>query len=173
MKLSQEAKSLIAMMALVLAIVLALNMAVGAEANRDMFSWTVGLLAVAILFWIWMRRDALAAQDADAVEAADGAAREAEALARRTIVRHDSEPAPAGPDDLTKINGVGAVFQSLLNDAGISSFAQLAATPLDELERIFEAADRNRPPRLETWPVQAEFAVNGDWAGLRDYVNSA
>lgn len=161
------------MMALVLAIVLALNMAVGAEAYRDLFSWTVGLVAVAILFWIWLRQDATVPQDAEAAQAAEGAAREAEALARRTIVRHEDDPAPAGPDDLTKINGVGAVFQRLLNDAGITSFAQLAATPLDELERIFAAANRSRPPRLETWSVQAEFAVNGDWDGLRAYVDSA
>ena len=172
MKLSHEAKNMLAVMALVLAIVLALNVAVGAERNRDMFSWTVGLVAVAVLFWIWMRRDALAERDADAVEAAEDAASEAEDLARRTIVRREGETEGAVPDDLTKLNGVGAVFQTVLNDAGINTYAQLAVTSIERLETIFDEADRSRPNRLETWSTQAEFAANDDWDGLRQYLDS-
>jgi len=172
MKVSQEAKNMLAAMALVLAIVLALNVAVGAERNRDMFSWTVGLFAVAVLFWIWMRRDALAERDADAVEAAEDAAREAEDLARRTIVRREGETDSAQPDDLTKLNGIGAVFQTVLNDAGINTYAQLAVASIERLEAIFDEADRSRPNRLETWSAQAEFAANDDWEGLRQYLES-
>lgn len=164
---------MIAVMALVLAIALALNLAVGAEGNRDMYSWTVGILAVAIFFWIWMRRDALAERDADAVEAAEDAASEAEDLARRTFVRREEEPAAAAPDNLTRINGIGAVFQTVLNDSGITTYAQLAVTSTEQLKAIFEAANRNRPGRLETWSAQAEFAANGDWEGLRGYLDSA
>ncbi len=164
---------MIAVMALVLAIALATNLAVGAEGNRDMYSWTVGILAVAIFFWIWMRRDALAERDADVVEAAEDAASEAEDLARRTIVRRKDEPATAAPDNLTRINGIGAVFQTVLNDSGITTYAQLAVTSTEQLAAIFEAANRSRPGRLETWSVQAEFAANGDWEGLRGYLDSA
>lgn len=165
---------MIAVMALALAIAMGLNLAVAPAADRGLFSWMVSLLAVAILFWIWIRRDALAERDADTVEAADQAARQAEDLAQRTIVRHAEDlAAPAESDDLTKINGIGAVFETVLNEAGINAYAQLAATPLADLEAIIEAAGRNRPGLLETWSRQAEFAAAGDWEGLRAFLDSA
>lgn len=163
---------MLAVMALALAIVLALNVAVSADGNRDMFSWAIGLAAVAVLFWIWMRRDAMAEQDADSVGAAEDAAREAEDLARRTLVRREGDRDSAEPDDLTKLNGIGAVFQTVLNDAGISTYAQLAVASIERLEAIFDEADRSRPNRLETWSTQAEFAANDDWDGLRKYLDS-
>ncbi len=173
MKLSGEAKAMIATLALVLAIALGLNLALAPSADRSMLSWMVSLLAVAILFWVWIRRDALAERDADAVEAAEEAARQAENLARRTVIRREAAvSAPSEPDDLTKINGIGAVFLTVLNDAGITSYAQLAATPLEELEAIVEASGRSRPGRLETWPRQAEFAAAGDWEGLRAFLDA-
>ena len=46
--------------------------------------------------------------------------------------------APAGPDDLTRLAGIGPVFSERLQDAGITTFSQLAA--LDE-EKIAEALD--------------------------------
>ena len=177
MKLSQEAKSMIAMMALVLAIVLGLNLAVAPEADRSMVSWAVSLVAVAILFWIWIRRDAMAEGDGDAVEAADAAARQAEELARRTVVRHAVEPASetvafVEANDLTLIIGIGPVFAKVLNEAGIMSYWQLAERSEEELEAIIEAAGRNRPGYLDSWPVQAGFAAAGDWEGLRKYLDS-
>lgn len=165
---------MLAMMALTLAIVLALNALLAPAGNRDMWSWTVSLLAVAIVVWIWSRRDSAVEREAEAAEAA---AQEAEELAKRTIVRHADEPAeapgqPAEPDDLTRINGVGAVFQTVLNDAGISSYGALASASVEDLEGIFDEAGRSRPGRLETWPAQAKFAANDDWDGLQHYLNS-
>ena len=46
--------------------------------------------------------------------------------------------APAEPDDLTRLAGIGPVFSERLQDAGITTFSQLAA--LDE-EKIAEALD--------------------------------
>ena len=46
--------------------------------------------------------------------------------------------APAEPDDLTRLAGIGPVFSERLRDAGITTFSQLAA--LDE-EQIAEALD--------------------------------
>ena len=46
--------------------------------------------------------------------------------------------APAKPDDLTRLAGIGPVFSERLQDAGITTFSQLAA--LDE-EKIAEALD--------------------------------
>jgi predicted flap endonuclease-1-like 5' DNA nuclease len=39
-------------------------------------------------------------------------------------------------DALEEIKGIGPVFANRLNEAGILSFEQLAATPADELARI-------------------------------------
>ena len=169
---------MVAVMALVLAIVLALNVAILPAGNRDMVSWSVGLLALAIFFWFWSRRDALAERDDSPAEAAEEAVREAEILAKRTVVRHDSDAAElqpdasAEPDDLTKIIGIGAVFQTVLNDAGITTYADLAETTAEELEAIIEETGRSRPGRIETWTAQAELAAKGDWAGFQRYVDT-
>ncbi len=170
MKLSHEAKDMVATVALVLAIALALNMAISPESNRDMFSWTLGLVALAVFFWLWSRREAMAENDAVAAGAAEEAVQEAEEIVKRTIVRRDDD-AQAEPDNLTKINGIGAVFETMLNDAGIRSYATLARASVAELEAIIEASGRSRPGRLETWPQQAELAAKGDWDGLKRFVD--
>lgn len=170
MKLSHEAKDMLATIALVLAIVLALNMAISPESNRDMFSWTVGLIALAVFFWLWSRREATAERDAGAAEAAEEAVQEAEDLMKRTIVRREDD-AEAESDNLTRINGIGAVFETVLNEAGIRTYATLARASVDELEAIIEASGRSRPGRLETWPQQAELAASGDWDGLSRFVD--
>lgn len=170
MKLSHEAKDMIATIALVLAIVLALNMAISPESNRDMFSWTIGLVALAVFFWIWSRREAIAEQDAGAAEAAEEAVQEAEDLVKRTIVRREDD-AEAEADDLTKINGIGAVFETMLNEAGIRTYATLARASVAELEAIVEASGRGRPGRLESWPQQAQLAADEDWDGLKRFVD--
>ncbi len=174
MRFNQEAKNMLAMMALVLAIALALNALLAPQGNRDMWSWTISLLTVAVVVWIWSRRDSVVRSEAEAAEAA---AEEAEELAKRTIVRHADEAAEtieerSGPDDLTRVNGVGAVFEAVLNEAGITTYSALAKANVQDLEAIFEAAGRSRPGRLETWPAQAEFAAKDDWDGLRGYLDS-
>lgn len=166
MKLNREAKNLLAVMALTLAIALALNAQLAPAGNGDMWSWAIGLLALAILFWLWSRREAQAQGDADEAETL---AQAAESLAKRAIVRHADE---SQLDDLTRINGVGEVYQTTLREAGITSYGDLASTSLDQLEATLEAAGRSRPGRLETWPRQAEFAARGDWEGLRRYLES-
>ena len=161
---------MMAVMALVGAIALALNAVVLPGGDRDMFSWSVGFLAVAVLFWIWMRRDALAEKSADAVKAAQQAANQAEALAKRTEVRRAAEPREtAEPDDLSIINGIGATYLRVLNNAGLHTYTQIASASTEELEAVFRDAQRNRPPRLETWSPQAALAEKADWQGLRRF----
>lgn len=53
-------------------------------------------------------------------------------------------PAPAPPvqnDDLTRINGIGPVFQSRLRAAGLHSYAQLAASDAGTVRAAVAAAD--------------------------------
>ena len=46
------------------------------------------------------------------------------------------QAASASSDDLTRISGVGPVLVQKLNDAGITTFAQIAAFTKDDIERI-------------------------------------
>jgi len=170
MKLNQNAKNMLAALALVGAIIVAVNAFVLPSGGRDMFPLSLGLLAVAVLFWIWIRRDENAERSDDAVKAAQEAAAEAEALAKRREVRRDVKPtASIIPDDLTRLKGIAAGYQRILNDAGIHTFAALAETTADELRAIFSAASRAAPVGLETLPKQAELAAAGDWEGLQAF----
>jgi uracil permease len=74
-------------------------------------------------------------------------------------------PAFAVPDDLTRIEGVGPKISSVLNAAGITTFAQLARTDVARLQQILSDADL-RLADPGSWPEQARLAAAGDWAAL-------
>lgn len=74
---------------------------------------------------------------------------------------------PADPDDLKRIEGIGPKIADLLNQAGIFTYAQLAAAAVADLNQILEKAG----PRYEladpaSWPQQAKLAAVGDWTAL-------
>jgi len=74
-------------------------------------------------------------------------------------------PAPPVPDDLTRIEGIGPKISSLLQEAGITTFAQLAQADLSRLEQIVrEAGITIADPA--TWPEQAGLAAGGEWDAL-------
>lgn len=68
--------------------------------------------------------------------------------------------AAATPDDLTRINGIGPKVASLLNENGLTTFAQLAQTDVSQIKAILErAGSRYRLLDPTTWPEQArEFS---------------
>jgi NADH-quinone oxidoreductase subunit I len=76
--------------------------------------------------------------------------------------------APAEPDDLERIEGIGPKIAGVLQEAGIVSFAQLADTDVDRIKQILQDAD----PKLlnladpTTWPKQARLAATGKWDAL-------
>jgi ribosomal protein L30 len=92
------------------------------------------------------------------------------AASRKTMVlsEADAPPAPkaAKPDDLEVIEGIGPKIAGLLQDAGITSFAELAATSVARLEEILEEAKLNLASP-ETWPEQAALAAADDWDALK------
>jgi hypothetical protein len=53
--------------------------------------------------------------------------------------------------------------------AGINTFDKLAQATDVELRQAIENAGMSFSPSLSTWASQAEYAVNGDWAGLQQY----
>jgi predicted flap endonuclease-1-like 5' DNA nuclease len=89
--------------------------------------------------------------------------------AETTGLRVELSPRPreAEADDLTRIEGIGPKFASVLRSAGLSTYEELAASSVDELrshlrERGLYFADP------ATWPEQAELAAVGAWGALSD-----
>jgi predicted flap endonuclease-1-like 5' DNA nuclease len=81
---------------------------------------------------------------------------------------HEEAAVPAVKDDLTKIEGIGPKVQGLLNEAGITSFAQLAAKTPEELDAIMDAAGSIYKAMDEgSWPKQAALAAEGKWDELK------
>ena len=67
-------------------------------------------------------------------------------------------------DDIEKIEGIGPKIAQLLRRDGITSFAQLAATPVAHLQRVLKAGgSRFVQHDPTTWPEQAALAAAGDW----------
>jgi predicted flap endonuclease-1-like 5' DNA nuclease len=83
-------------------------------------------------------------------------------------------PIPAPPaaqvDDLKRIEGIGPRIAGLLQEAGITSFAQLANTSADRIREILEATNPNllRLADPTTWPQQAALAAEGNWQAMEE-----
>ncbi len=74
-------------------------------------------------------------------------------------------------DDLTKIEGIGPKLKSIFHEAGVATFADMAAKTADELREIMIEAGGNRYARFnpETWPAQAKLAAEGKWDELKKW----
>ena len=70
------------------------------------------------------------------------------------------------PDDLTRMEGIGPKISSLLQTAGITTFAQLAAADVGRLKEILTEADLLGLADPTTWPEQARLAAAGEWDAL-------
>lgn len=70
-------------------------------------------------------------------------------------------------DDLTRIEGIGPKLAAKLSEVGVTTFATLAATPVERLEAVIAAAGaRFRLARPESWPQQAALLAAGDEKGF-------
>lgn len=96
--------------------------------------------------------------------------RVAETAAELAVVHDTALPLQVPPDDLTEIEGIGPKTRQVLAEAGIVTFAQLAATAVADLDQIVKQAGL-RLAFPETWPEQAVLAERGDWAGLEALQN--
>ena len=152
--------------------------AAGQNSGIPWWVWVLIILVLLLLLWWWLSRPEEKAVPAakvereapppiaEAEEAVPAAKVEAEAPppvaeAPAAVER----PAPPTPDDLRRIEGIGPKISSVLQTAGITTFAQLAATDVSRLEQILgEAGIRLADP--STWPQQARLAAAGEWDAL-------
>lgn len=73
-------------------------------------------------------------------------------------------------DDLKMVEGIGPKIEELLNEAGISTWKQLAEAPVDKVQAILtEAGPRYQMHQPKTWAAQAKLANEGNWAMLEKY----
>ncbi len=102
--------------------------------------------------------------EAPKVEAKEEAPK-AEALAPEV---KEEAAAEVSTDDLKKIEGIGPKIAEKLNEAGINTFAELAAAEVDKLKAILEeAGSRYRMHDPSTWPEQSALAAAGKWDELK------
>lgn len=79
-----------------------------------------------------------------------------------------ADPVSPKQDDLKKIEGIGPAIERELNNKGILTYADLAASSLENLTTILEEAG----PRFSihnptTWSRQAALAAEGKWEELK------
>lgn len=72
----------------------------------------------------------------------------------------------AEPDDLKLIEGIGPKINGVLNEAGITTFEQVANTSVEDLTRIVKVEGGVRIAFPESWPEQAALAAKGEWEAL-------
>ena len=82
-----------------------------------------------------------------------------------------SAPATATvKDDLKAVEGIGPKIAEILNNAGITTFAQLGATEVSKIKELLEAAgNRYKSHDPTTWPKQAQMAADGKWDELKTW----
>lgn len=108
------------------------------------------LVAIIVVWWLLTR----AAQEEPEVHVEH----EAHAEPARAA---ETAPVAAAADDLTLLEGIGPKINELLQQAGIRTFAQLAATDVERLREILDQANL-RIADPATWPEQARLLAEGN-----------
>ncbi|WP_428528862.1 50S ribosomal protein L21 [Roseibium sp.] len=83
------------------------------------------------------------------------------AAAPKAEAKEDAPAADAGADDLKKLDGAGPAAVKKLNEAGITTFAQIAAMSADDIARVEEETGLKGKFERGNWVEQAkELAGN-------------
>lgn len=71
-------------------------------------------------------------------------------------------------NDLTIVEGIGPKINELFHNAGIKTFAQLAAATVPQMRKILdEGGSRFRIANPSTWAQQAALAAENKWSELK------
>ncbi|WP_425409974.1 50S ribosomal protein L21 [Hyphococcus sp.] len=82
---------------------------------------------------------------------------------KKSAPKAEAKPAAAGgKDDLKKLSGVGPVLEEKLNDAGVTSFAQIAAWGPKDIEEFDEKLSFKGRIEREGWVEQAKELAKGE-----------
>ena len=122
---------------------------------------------VFLLFGIWVRArgKGVVKPEKDLISAANEPRSQPRPVPASPAGAHS--PAQTAGDDLKIIEGIGPRISAIFNEAGISSFAQLAEAKPEKLEEIMKAANLRVPADPATWPEQARLAAAGEWEALQ------
>jgi predicted flap endonuclease-1-like 5' DNA nuclease len=72
-------------------------------------------------------------------------------------------------DDLSQLAGIGPKSAEALAAAGITTYAALAESNEPAIREAFQASGIVVRSNVSTWPMQASYAVKGDWRGMAKY----
>jgi predicted flap endonuclease-1-like 5' DNA nuclease len=151
------------------------------EQGLSPLAWLAIIVAIVLLVWlfIWLLRHdwglkhaetkprATMAVEKPAVEAPVVETPEAmPAVEGLPPIRLKSDVSELAVDDLEIIEGIGPKICAVLNEAGITTFAQLAAMTPEQIHELLHAQNL-RLADPTTWPEQARLAAAGDEAGLK------
>ena len=96
-------------------------------------------------------------------------AAEAKPAKKAAAKKPAAEHASPGDDNLKRIEGIGPKIESVLKDAGVATFVDLAGSDETALRAILEAAGgRLRSHDPTTWPEQAALAAEERWDDLKE-----
>ena len=142
------------------------------QAGISPWIWIVLVVVVIILLLWWLGRSEPAETDAPRVEQKSTQA--VSEPAPQPVVDEsrvaEVVETPVKPDDLVIIEGIGPKIASVLQENGITTFAQLAAADVASLRAILLAASL-RLADPATWPDQARLAAEGRWSDLQAMQN--
>ncbi len=106
-------------------------------------------------------KEAVETEEKSAGESTEAAEESAEASKDEASNEEESQA-----DDLTKIEGIGPKIAEALNNAGIKTFADLAAAKDEDVQEIIKDIPGNH--KADTWNEQAALARDGKWDELKD-----
>lgn len=109
---------------------------------------------------------AKAAPPPAAAPKAEAAAPKAEAAAPE-VTKAEVEEAVAKVKDLMLIEGIGPKISQALQDAGVNTYADLAAMSPEQIQEILREASLSADP--STWPKQAQMVADGQMDELKAY----
>jgi NADH:ubiquinone oxidoreductase subunit C/predicted flap endonuclease-1-like 5' DNA nuclease len=91
----------------------------------------------------------------------------------QAVVAHEPvQIAQVKTDDLTIIEGIGPARADVLVAAGISSFAKLAQSNVEQLTAIMTGAHLELAPGIDSWISQADLLAKGDMDGFKALTES-
>ncbi len=116
------------------------------------------LLGLLLWWWLCERQQESAILTLEAEDVVPAPVRETPA--------REAKPVPSASSDLKRIWGIGPKISSVLQEAGIATYTQLAEAEVSRLEGILRAAGIKLADP-STWPEQARLAAAGRWDALK------